>query len=390
MPVMRWLVLVAVLAGCPSPKPAPTTPRQPTGPREPGEPKQAEPVAPGIAIARVETTKDLPAAPAPGTYQIHLIDVGTGLAVLIRGADFALLYDAGTNDKEERPLRVAAYLAATLGPSGDDSCVEGGPAPKTRVAIDHVVLSHPHLDHASALDLIVHCYDIKQFWDSGRINETVFYRELLSGISRSKGTRYHTAVDVPSDKRVRVKGLDVTIADWVRFSEGDAITLGEGAKFTILHAEGKQLKDPNQNSVVIAVELGGTKLLLVGDAESGPRKDPSADVGDVEAFLIDHHPKEIRADILQVGHHGSKTSSRRAFLDAVKPSIALVSSGPKMYGKVTLPDPEVLEALKSVGARILRTDERDGACPVKGRIGGDRGPGGCDSYVITVGAPVAP
>lgn len=383
---MRWLVLVALLAGCPSPKPAPTTPRPPSG----GEPTQAEPVAPGITVTRVETAKDLPAAPAPGTFQIHLIDVGTGLAVLIRGADFALLYDAGTNDKEERPLRVAAYLAATLGPSGDDSCVEGGPAPTSRVAIDHVVLSHPHLDHASALDLIVHCYDIKGFWDSGRINETVFYRELLSGIGRSKGTRYHTAVEVPADKRVRVKGLEVTIPDWVRFSEGDAIKLGEGAKFTILHAEGKQLKDPNQNSVVIAVELGGTKLLLVGDAESGPRKDPSAEVGDVEAFLIDHHAGEIRADILQVGHHGSKTSSRRAFLDAVKPSLALVSSGPKMYGKVTLPDQEVLDALKAVGAKVLRTDERDGACPVKGRIGGDRGPGGCDSYVITVGSPAAP
>ena len=271
--IMRWLVLVALLAGCPAPKPAPTTPRPPT---TPGEPAQVEPVAPGLAVSRVETAKDLPAAPAPGTYQIHLIDVGTGLAVLIRGADFALLYDAGTNDKEERPLRVAAYLAATLGPSGDDSCVEGGPAPKTRVAIDHVVLSHPHLDHASALDLIVHCYDIKQFWDSGRINETVFYRELLSGLGRSKGTRYHTAADVPADKRVRVKGLDVTIPDWVRFSEGDTVKLGEGAKFTILHAEGKPLKDPNQNSVVIVVEIGGTKLLLVGDAESGPRKDPSA------------------------------------------------------------------------------------------------------------------
>lgn len=382
---MRWLVLLALLSACPAPKPAPARPRQPTQPTQPtGKPEA------GITWKRVETAADVPAAPAPGTYQIHLIDVGTGLAILVRGSDFALLYDAGTNDKEERPLRVAAYLAAALGPSGDDSCVDGGKAPAGRVAIDHVVLSHPHLDHASALDLVVHCYDIKQFWDSGSINSTVFYRELMAGLARSKVTHYHTAADVPGDHTVEVKGNAATIAQWDRFSEGDKIKLGEGAAFTILHAEGKKLKDYNQNSVVIAVELGDKRLLLVGDAESGPRKDPSAPVGDVEAFLIEQHATEIRADILQVGHHGSKTSSRRAFLDAVHPSLALVSSGPKMYGKVTLPDQEVIDALKAVGATVLRTDERDGDCPVRGRIGGDRGPGGCDSWVITVGSSPAP
>ena len=64
--------------------------------------------------------------------------------------------------------------------------------------------------------------------------------------------------------------------------------------------------------------------------------------------------------------------------------LALVSSGPKQYGRVTLPDHEVIEALGKVGAKILRTDERDADCPVHGRIGGDDGPGGCDSWVITV------
>jgi beta-lactamase superfamily II metal-dependent hydrolase len=71
----------------------------------------------------------------------------------------------------------------------------------------------------------------------------------------------------------------------------------------------------------------------------------------------------------------------------VKPSYALVSSGPKIYGKdVRLPDQEVLEELARSGAKILRTDERDGNCPVQGRIGGnDDGPGGCDTWVITIG-----
>ena len=369
----RWLLVLIVLAGCPAPRARPEAPLQPGTPPRPGAPK--------VGWKKVETAADLPPAPQPGQYQVHMIDVGTGLAILVRGHDFALLYDAGTNDREEKPMRVLAYLAATLGPSGDDSC--GAPAPAKR-AIDHVVLSHPHLDHASALEDVLHCYDVKTFWDSGRINDRVFYRELLAGIARSAVTTYQTAADVPPDRTVQVKGLAVAISRWQRFSEGDSVRLGEGAKFTILHANPKGGSDMNQSSVVIAVELGGIRVLLVGDAESGPRQDPSHPPGDVEEFLIASHPRAIRADILQVGHHGSKTSSRRAFLETVKPRLALVSSGPKRYGKTVLPDPEVIDELARLGATILRTDERDAACPIVGRIGGDRGPGGCDSWVITI------
>ncbi|NVB77217.1 MAG: MBL fold metallo-hydrolase [Kofleriaceae bacterium] len=330
--------------------------------------------------------------PPAGTFRVHLIDVGTGLAILVQGHDFALLYDAGTNDPAEKPVRVLAYLAAALGASGDGLCVDRGqPAPRQRVKIDHVVLSHPHADHGSAMDLVIHCYDVANMWDSGRINETVFYREILTAVGASATAHYHTAADVPGDHVVGVKGTEIKIAKWDRFSEGDSIHLGESAKFTILHAEGKKLADPNQNSVVIAVALGTARLLLVGDAESGDREDPSAPVGDIEQFLIEQHAADIRADILQVGHHGSMTSSRRAFLDAVKPHLALVSSGPKLYGKVKLPDSVVLEALKAIGATILRTDEHDDHCDVDQRLGGDSGPGGCDSYVITIapGQPAA-
>jgi competence protein ComEC len=372
--MLRWLVLVALVAGCPAARPRPTTITQ-GGPPRPG--------APPVSWKKVETAADVPPTPAPGTYQLHMIDVGTGLAILVRGADFAMLYDAGTNDREERPMRVAAYLAATIGPSGDDLC--GAPA-EDRKKIDHVVLSHPHLDHASALDLVFHCYDVADFWDSGRINDTVFYRELLAAVAKTPA-RYHTGGDIPGDHAIAVKGFTITMPQWSTFHEGDTVRLGEGAKFTILHANAKGGPDMNQSSIVIALELGGIRVLLVGDAESGPRQDPSYPPGDVEEYLIASHGKEIRADILQVGHHGSKTSSRRAFLEMVRPGIALVSAGPKRYGKTVLPDHEVIEELGRIGAKILRTDERDADCPVSGRIGGDSGPGGCDSWVIMIDRP---
>ncbi|HVK89572.1 MAG TPA: MBL fold metallo-hydrolase [Kofleriaceae bacterium] len=384
--VLRSVVVVAFAALCACAPPAPVHPRAvPPSAGELPPPPDAKPDALRVTWTRVATAADVPPPPPPGTFRLHLIDVGTGLALFVQGSDFAMLYDAGTNDRDEKPRRVAAYLAAALGPSGDEDCVDVGAAkPTTRRAIDHVVLSHPHLDHASALELVLHCYDVAHVWDSGRVHPTVFYRELLATVAKLPAT-YHTAASVPADHTVMVKDLAITIPNWQRFSEGDEVRLGERAKFMILHAEPKATGDPNENSVVLALVLGDKRVLLVGDAESGPRKDPTYPLGDVEEFLVDHHAADIRADILQVGHHGSITSSRRDFLEVVKPSLALVSSGPKTYGGKTLPDREVLDELARIGATILRTDERDGACPVSGRIGGDKGPGGCDTWVITIG-----
>jgi competence protein ComEC len=360
----------------------PDSPVAPDAPDRPDAPTQP----PRITWSKLASPDDVPrAAPPPGTFRVHMIDVGTGLAILVQGHDWNLLYDGGTGDPSEKPLRVVAYLAAAIGPSGDALCVEpGASVPRVRLRLDHVVLSHPHLDHGSALDLVLHCYDVANVWDSGRINDAVFYREFLFAVARSTTAAYRTAASVPDDRRVHVKGADIEIARWERFSEGDTIELGAAARFTILHAEAKKTRDPNQNSIVIVVELAGARLLLVGDAESGRRADPTAPVGDIEKFLLSHHVERIRADILQVGHHGSKTSSRRAFVEAVQPRLALVSAGPKRYHSVVLPDAEVLAELRRIGAEILRTDEHDASCPLPRRIGGNKGPGGCDTFIITI------
>ncbi|MGE0871155.1 MAG: ComEC/Rec2 family competence protein [Kofleriaceae bacterium] len=373
--MVRLIAVMLAIAGCSPAVIAPSTPA--------GQEPRAD--APRISWRRITTAADLPALPpSPGSYRIHMIDVGTGLSILVQGADFVLLYDAGTNDREERPLRVVSYLARAIGRSGDELCGSPADPPVARRRIDHVVLSHPHLDHASALDLVLHCYEVAEFWDPGRITETVFYRELLAAIARTPGLTYRTAATVPSEHTITVKSLNISIGSWRRFSEGDVVELGAGARFTILHADPKSHGDPNQSSLVLLVELGGARLLLTGDAESGDRRDPSYPVGDVERFLIDHHAPDVRADILQVGHHGSKTSSRRGFLEAVQPRIALISSGPKRYGKIVLPDPEVVDELARIGATVLRTDEHDTSCSVVGRMGGDIGPGGCDAWLISI------
>ena len=99
---------------------------------------------------------------------------------------------------------------------------------------------------------------------------------------------------------------------------------------TFLHADGRDLPSPNQNSLVVRLDLGTRHLLLMGDAEAGGRADPSETPkpGSIEADLLACCQAALKADILVVGHHGSRTSSRAAFLAAVGAHDFIVSSGP--------------------------------------------------------------
>lgn len=89
---------------------------------------------------------------------------------------------------------------------------------------------------------------------------------------------------------------------------------------------------------------------------------------------------------LVVGHHGSMTSSRRAFLDAVGASTFIISSGPHPYSSVVLPDPEVIAELQSRG-QLFRTDTDDEDCeanPAKIGPDADESPGGCSNVVVGI------
>ncbi len=84
-------------------------------------------------------------------------------------------------------------------------------------------------------------------------------------------------------------------------------------------------------------------MLLTGDAEGGE-----------EAWVRAHADTLLRADVLNVGHHGSRTSTTPALLDAVRPRLAVISVGRvNTYGH---PSPITIGALASSGAQVLRTD----------------------------------
>jgi competence protein ComEC len=109
-------------------------------------------------------------------------------------------------------------------------------------------------------------------------------------------------------------------------------------------------RGPNDNSFVIRVTYGARAILFVGDAQQ-----------EEEGVLLSMARDRLRADVLKVGHHGSRTSSSPAFLSAVRPSEAIVSVGCR--NRFGHPHPSAIAALTAEGVRLWRTDH-DGAVTV--------------------------
>ena len=131
---------------------------------------------------------------------------------------------------------------------------------------------------------------------------------------------------------------------------GQRIDLGKDQWIDILWPESRDLntEDENLNSLIFKVYSEGTTALITGDiTEEG------------EKMLIDKYKgtDALKADILKVAHHGSPYSTCDAFLQAVKPSVAVISVGKNNYGH---PDEKLVEKIQSCGIMVYRTD-RDGA-----------------------------
>jgi hypothetical protein len=175
----------------------------------------------GIRVIRAATVATIPSGkPAPGTYRVHLIDVGTGLAILVQGADFTLLFDGGSTDDSAgisasgNKSRLLAYLAAAVGPASDPACRPEGDSwnatpPMVSPEIDHVFLSHPHQDHSNMLDEVIRCYRVKHVWDSGAKNDTASYASFLTAVAAEPGVTFHTAAAVPPSRQVSVWGQTI-------------------------------------------------------------------------------------------------------------------------------------------------------------------------------------
>ena len=241
-------------------------------------------------------------APATGEAWVDVIDVGQGQAVAVRTASHALLVDAGpawgrTADAGERV--VVPFLRG-----------EGVRR------LDGIAVTHADDDHAGGAASVIASRD--PAW-------------LLSPLSPRSALHGLTGIS-----RLCVAGLRW---EW------------DGVRFVVLHPGARAIDEArrreNDRSCVIRVETAGGSALLAADVERG-----------AEAEIVAAHGKRLRSEVLVVPHHGSRTSSTPAFIDAVAPAVAVVSAG--WRNRFRHPSPEVLARYRARGIGVLRTDV-DGA-----------------------------
>jgi len=236
-----------------------------------------------------------PAAPALGEAWVTTLDVGQGLAVLVRTAERALLYDAGPAfgaDADSGERVIAPYLRATgIG------------------LLDAMIITHNDNDHAGG---------------AASVLENVEVDEFLSSLPQ--GHPLH--------------GL----ALWSHRCVAGQSWEWDGVRFELLHPapDAAHAKRSNDLSCVLKVSAGGRSMLLTGDIEKG-----------AEADMLWRDRDRLRSDVLLVPHHGSRTSSTPEFLAAVGATAAVIPVGYR--NRFGHPNGEVLGRL---AMEVFRTDRR--------------------------------
>ena len=185
--------------------------------------------------------------------------------------------------------------------------------------IDYLIATHPHSDHIGGMAAVINSLDIGTIYmpktSSADTPTTSVYRRLLKAI-QNKGLQIHTAK------------AGVTILNTGNLS----------AK--MLAPNGTGYGDLNQYSAVIMLTYGKNKFLFMGDA------------GNVSEAQI---TANVKADVLKVGHHGSRTATGQEFLNKVHPKQAVIEVGAgNKYGH---PAQQTLNRLKAIGATVYRTDQ---------------------------------
>ena len=246
-----------------------------------------------------------PLGASRGESAIYFLDVGQGDAELITlstkdsASLISILIDGG------RDKRVLQSLDSAFGSQREKY-------------IDIVILTHPDLDHLGGLIDVVKRYAVGLFVSNGIDAEKIEFKILKTELEERK---------IPT----------------LVLGEGDIIRYGENA-LLILSPDEKLKKGKNTN------EAGIVALLKTPDA----RALFTADVGFPAENRLLAKGYDLEADVLKVGHHGSKYSSGENFIARVKPLIAGIGVGKNSYGH---PTPRVLKTLESSGAHTFTTQE---------------------------------
>jgi competence protein ComEC len=216
-------------------------------------------------------------------------------------------------------------------PNGNQILIDGGPDSKVigelgkimpffDHSIDMLILTHPHDDHVSGLIDVLNRYDVGQIVENEIPYDGAAYKEW---------------------NKLKTEAA-VTQAE-----SGQVIDIGGGAAITILYPDQSgtdkpKVTTPHDYMVVARLDYGGESLLLTGDMEEK-----------IERRLV-YQKANLDSDFLKVGHHGSKTSTSEAFLQAVTPIVAFIEVGAK--NRFGHPSPLVLDRLEKSSIKYYRSD----------------------------------
>jgi len=184
--------------------------------------------------------------------------------------------------------------------------------------IDYLVLTHAHPDHLDGLKAVSKNFKIGEYWEAYSPTETEAYTEFKSQLGSYTLIKRLFRGDSYQQKKVIIE---------------------------VLHPESGKIYVPtvhNDHSLVLRLLYGQTSILLPGDIEI-----------DAENKILENS-REIQSQVLKSPHHGSRTSSSKAFLDRVAPQIVVISIG--LGNRYGFPDREVLERYKKMGIKVYRTD----------------------------------
>lgn len=233
-------------------------------------------------------------APKPPEKAIWLtvLNVGQGLAVLIRTHDHVLLYDAG-------PSMYGGYDAGR-------SVVVPFLHKMSVSHLDRIVISHPHIDHYGGLAAV------KRFYPKAPVVTTQKSRRLK---------RWHPAV--------------CHIGEHWQW---------DGVRFTFLYPPGHLARTGkvNETSCVLKVTNGQGSVLLPGDIERQG-----------EQWLLKNERKQLPSEVIVAAHHGSDTSSDSDLIQLVAPKYAVFATG--FYNRFKFPAKSVVRTFQKVGAKMYNT-----------------------------------
>ena len=281
-------------------------------------------IAPGLSLGLVACTFLIalfPFSPAwsAGKLELTVLDVGQGDSLFVVSPHGkTMLIDAG-----------GAF--GGFGGQNNHGIDPGEEAVSTYLwsrgfqRIDVVALTHAHQDHLGGLTAVLENFRVGQLWIGREVRSQAFAN--VEKVAKERKIR------IAQETRANAFAWNDLQGNFL-WPEPSSAAPSDAAR--------------NDDSLVLKLRYADRAIMLPGDAEKEAERE----------MLSENSEEELQAEVLKIGHHGSKNSTTAEFLAAVKPRLAIISVGEdNPYGH---PSAELLERLANAGVRVLRTD-RNGA-----------------------------